>query len=121
MKKTMMHYAYIFMMIGIILPISSIHAKKSNEIPMNRFDDSTTAVAATKEPEASFLFQFNNEDIVNIINLIAAAKDINLILPQGGKAMKDIKVTFHLDDPVTVDRAWDLLGTLLDVAGYSIK
>jgi general secretion pathway protein D len=122
MKKTMMRYAYTLIIIGSLLQACiALHAKKSTEIPMSRFDDKTTVVKAQEDPKASFIFQFNNEDIVNIINLVAAAKDINIILPQSGKAMKDIKVTFHLDNPITIDRAWDLLGTLLDVAGYSIK
>src|SRR3984957_550267 len=75
---------------------------------------------ATADESACIPFQFHNEDIINIINTIAAAKDVNIVLPQGGKSM-NTKVSFSLDHPVTVDRAWDLLSTLLDVAGYAIK
>ncbi len=120
MKKIVMHFI-LFIIYCVAQSSTLLHAKKSTEIPMSKFDD--TAHQTTPEPaeEPTFIFQFHNEDIINIINQIAAERDINIVLPQGGKAIKDIKVTFHLGKPVTLDRAWDLLNTLLDVAGYSIK
>jgi len=67
----------------------------------------------------SFLFQFENKDLVDVINLIAAEKGVNIVLPQ--KPPIDAKVTFYVPEKMTIDRAWNLLYTVLDVAGYTIK
>jgi len=121
MKKTITSFIYILIIISCMHTQIFLYAKKSKDIPVSRFGTVPSKACPDTQEEPSFVFQFHNEDIVNIINKVSAAKDVNIILPQGGKALKDIKVTFHLDKPVTTERAWELLGTLLDVAGYSIK
>lgn len=63
--------------------------------------------------------RYNDEDLVNIINFLAAQKDINIVLPQGANAIKS-KVTLNMPKKVSLDEAWDLLVTILDMAGYSV-
>lgn len=60
---------------------------------------------------------FQDEDLVTVINRLAAQKGVNIILPQGPAAIK-AKVTFRLKNKLTIDEAWDILHTILDVAGY---
>lgn len=67
---------------------------------------------------ADILFSYDNEDITNIINKLAALKNLNVIFPQG-EALK-VTVTLHIDEKITITQAWDLLNTLLDVAGFFI-
>lgn len=61
----------------------------------------------------------DNEPLVDLINFLAAEKEINIILPVGANAITS-SVTLHLEDKVSIDEAWDILYTLLDIAGYSM-
>jgi type II secretion system protein D len=79
----------------------------------------TTKKRASVNKKKNFLFQFENKDLVDIINLIAAEKGINIVLPQ--KPPIDAKITFYVPEKITIDEAWNLLYTILDVAGYAIK
>jgi len=74
---------------------------------------------AKKNNKETFVFQYENEDLVNIINRIAAEKNINIVLPQGPNAI-NAKITLHIDKKLNLDKAWNLLLTILDVAGFSV-
>lgn len=65
-----------------------------------------------------FNFNYENEDIVTIINQLAALKDLNVIFPPGD--ILNVKVTLHIDKKITLSQAWDILNTLLDTAGFFI-
>jgi len=90
---------------------SNTAAPVSRNIPTNRS-------SATKK---SFLFQFENKDLVDVINLIAAEKGVNIVLPQKPPIDPTSKLTFNVEEKMTIDEAWNLLYTILDVAGYAIK
>lgn len=60
---------------------------------------------------------YDNTELSSIINQLAALKQINILLPMTG--IKE-KVTFKLDKKVSIDEAWNLLQTLLDIAEYTI-
>jgi general secretion pathway protein D len=64
-------------------------------------------------------FSYTNEKLVDIINEIAGKMNYNVILPQGATAITQ-EITFSLPEKVTAPRAWELLYTLLDIAGYSM-
>src|SRR5262245_21084478 len=64
-------------------------------------------------------FYFDNEDLIDIINFLAAEKEINVVLPMGANAI-NAKVTLHLEEKISIDEAWDILYTLLDITGYSM-
>jgi general secretion pathway protein D len=64
---------------------------------------------------------YDDENLVDIINSLAAQKNVNILLPQGANAIKE-KLTLHLEEKISLDEFWDeLLPTILDVAGLSIK
>jgi len=65
-------------------------------------------------------FSYENEELINVINYLASLKEVNVILPQGGNAIKE-KLTLHVEKKLTLDEAWDLLLTILDVADYSME
>lgn len=75
----------------------------------------STITVPEQEP-ADVNFNYENQDIINIINELAALKNLNIILPPGD--LPTVKVTLHIDKKITVTQAWNLLNTLLDVAGY---
>lgn len=61
----------------------------------------------------------NEAPIIDLINTLAAEKEINVVFPTGANAINS-SVTLHLEDKVSIDEAWDILYTILDVAGYSM-
>ncbi len=75
-------------------------------------------VSSKKSRRATINFNLNNEDLIDVINMVVAAKNVNVILPTGANAIKQ-KVTVNVGF-VTPKEAWNLLLTLLDIAGYSV-
>lgn len=71
-----------------------------------------------KNRRATINFNFNNEEFIDIINTIVAERNANIVLPTGQNAIKQ-KITINAGQ-VTAKEAWDLLLTLLDIAGYSV-
>ncbi len=67
-----------------------------------------------------FSFNYKDEELSNVILTIAAKKNINVILPMRADEKIQEKFTWYLDRQVTLDEAWDLLQTILTIAGYSV-
>lgn len=65
--------------------------------------DVSTDILTTQEEIANFNFNYENEDIINIINQLAALKDLNVILPQGD--ILNAKVTLHIEKKITLTQA----------------
>jgi general secretion pathway protein D len=83
--------------------------------------DATTADTSDEEEVADIIFNYENEDISNIINKLAALKNLNVIFPPGDVFNNPpTKVSLHIDQKLTIDQAWELLNTLLDVTGFFI-
>lgn len=75
------------------------------------------------EPILPVSFNFTNKPLIEIINLLADLKNINIILPQGVNAIKiDQTITYKPinDDNISLLEAWNLLKTFLELSGYSI-
>jgi len=75
--------------------------------------------AKNKQNQKEIEFRFKATDLIDVINKVAEAKGVNVIFPMGESAIKE-KVTIDIEEKVTVEQAWDLLQTILDVAGYSM-
>lgn len=73
---------------------------------------------SSKKKKQLIRFNFENEDLVNIINMIAAKRKENIILPQGVNAIKN-KLTFKLPYKITLDEAEQYVNTFLELAGYT--
>jgi general secretion pathway protein D len=71
-----------------------------------------------EQNDATLLFSFDNEDLTNIINTFANIKGVNIIFPQADPI--NTKITLHIDKRLTINECWDLLGTVLDVAGFTM-
>lgn len=104
-KKIKSFFSFITLSICFLSPI---HGQE----PLNNGAENTT-------PEvADIVFRYENESLDTIINQLAEAKNINIILPQGEIAT--IKVTLHIEQKLTLLQAWDVINSLLDVAGFSM-
>ncbi len=77
-------------------------------------------VTQAKDSAQMISFHYDNEDLVNVINYVASKKGINLLLPTKADDKITGKLSWHLDKKVTIEEGWNLLGTILDIAGYSI-
>lgn len=72
-----------------------------------------------KNAQKTISFTYDNEDLIDIIYSIAAQKGVNVILPQGANAITS-KVTLNIEEKLTLDEAWSLLFTIMDLAGYTL-
>ena len=75
--------------------------------------------APKKRPKGTIDFIFDKEELVDIINMLAEKKNVNVVLPTGATAINST-VTLAINRKLTLDEAWNLLYTLLDIAGYSM-
>lgn len=64
------------------------------------------------------VFSYDNTDIIDIINSLASLKNLNVILPPAD--ILNVKVSIHFDEKMTLSQAWNILNTLLDIAGFFI-
>ncbi len=62
-------------------------------------------------------FNFTDEQLVDVINYLAAQKQVNVTLP--AEPIKE-KVTITFGQKISLTHAWDLLYTILDIAGYTM-
>ena len=98
----------------VIKAVSAIDNNQNTEQ-----DISINSLKESIQPEKTIILDYDNQDLVSIINALAAKKGINIVLPQGPNAI-NVKVTLHMDKKLSINEAWDQLYTILDVAGYSI-
>jgi len=64
-------------------------------------------------------FNFENEDLVKIINMLASKKGMNIILPQGADAINQ-KVTFKQSKKIPLSQAMSYLSYFLTLSGYAM-
>lgn len=101
---------YLLMSLSVSLFASFIIAKEKT---------SKTVIVPTQKTE-QIAFQYDNEELVNVVNYIASKKGINLLLPTRTDEKLTGKLTWHLDKKISIDQAWQLLQTILRIAGYAI-
>jgi len=63
-------------------------------------------------------FSYLNEDLVNILYSLSEHSKQTLLLPQGTNAI-NVKVTYDAGRQISYEEAWNLVVSLLDVAGYA--
>ncbi len=85
--------------------------EQKNDIPL--------AFPTNKNKKKKIFFQYENEDLVNVINFIASQMGINIMLPQGADAI-NAQLTLSLPKKIPLWEGWQLLHTVLDAAGYMI-
>lgn len=107
--------------------VTSTPEKQSSKAPQNKATTSTKPVddknkekspkdLADKDRKDIFL-NFENSSLANVVNYMAELRGVNL-LPD--KTLSDIKVSLTIREALTVDGAWNIFMTLLEVSGFSI-
>lgn len=86
-----------------------------------RTGQQTELLPTEENPEQELLvsFSYNHVNLTTIINQLAEYRGYNVILPQAPNAI-NATITFALEEPVSVEKAWETLVTILDVAGYVV-
>ncbi len=107
----------------------------SSEQPINQpippaKEEALAAQAPAKQPKKQrppqVPFSFDKKSLVDIIDLLAEKKDINIILPQAPAELEAIRrqvITFHPQGRSTVSlhEAWSLLTTFLELSGFGLS
>lgn len=73
---------------------------------------------AKNEQDANIFLNFENASLTSVLDYLAEQKKIN-VLPD--KSLSDHKVTLSTRMPLTLDRAWNILLTLLDLSKFTIN
>lgn len=65
------------------------------------------------------LLRYRNEPLVDIGNYLAQEQGINILFPSAPDAITQT-ATIELENSISLEQAWDIFYTLLDVSGYSL-
>jgi len=65
-------------------------------------------------------FNFNEEKLVDIVNRLAAYKQINILLPTNQQKLTETTVTFRVAHKIKLYDAWEMTVSMLDIAGFSV-
>jgi general secretion pathway protein D len=120
-----MNKKFLFLLfLTLSLPIFGQQNDESlNEIPKteNLKDFQTTEKnledKSNNEEQKEIYLNFENAELSNFINYIAEIKKINLI-PH--KTLEGVKVSLTIREPLTVEGAWNVFLTVLEMSGFSI-
>lgn len=64
-------------------------------------------------------FDYTNESLINIINRLAASQNINVLYPSDLSKI-DIAVSLNIEEKITLQEAWKLINTFLEIVGFSL-
>jgi len=75
------------------------------------------ATPEEKLEEKNIYLNFENTDLINFIDYIAEVKKLNII---PDKTLEGSKISLTIREPLSVDGAWNIFLTVLEMAGFSI-
>lgn len=85
-------------------------------------------ISVSEDEEDSIELNFENADLQNFVKQIEDIFEVTFIsddalnpLPQGKKAIKNNKISFKTNQPLSKKEAWNLFVTFLDIAGFAIN
>lgn len=125
------------------LPAKKVATKSKAPFELQEMDDpeevpATNNVSAASnnssvpetaiEPEEEHIeFQFENTDLKNVIDQISQLFNVSFItddvinpIGPGGKSVKEYKLSFRTNKPLSPKAAWNLFTSFLDIAGFAL-
>lgn len=85
-------------------------------------------ITINEDEEDSIELNFENADLQNFVKQIEDIFEVTFItddalspLPQGKKAIKNNKISFRTNQPLSKKEAWNLFVTFLDIAGFALN
>jgi len=106
-------------LLGILIHFLCAHCLASPAIHRALADAIQETETPKKHSKGTIDFIFDKEELVDIINMLAEKKGVNVVLPTGTNTISST-VTLAINRRLTLNEAWNLLYTLLDIAGYSM-
>ncbi len=112
---------FVLLLLGLIMPCSIQIDAATQDLSLlaQKITLNGNAVKRTRGGKKTVSLSYEDEDLVNIINYLSALRNVNVVLPIGANAI-NVKVTLDIKDKLSITEAWDILITLLDLAGYSL-
>lgn len=92
-----------------VLPAATLAPRQSEEIKND--------VEATNTAPKDIYLNFENTELSNFIDYMAELKKINVIPEKG---LEGSKISLTIREPLTIDGAWNIFLTVLEMAGFSI-
>ena len=92
---------------------------QNNQVTEIKKREKQEVSSANMQPEAerNIYLNFENAELANFINYISEIKNINLI---PDKSLEGVKISLTIREPLTIDRAWNVFLTVLEMANFSI-
>ncbi len=90
-------------------------AKQSSLDKETPYKKVPTPLAPTKGQK--MWFKFKDEPLIDVVQYVASAMNINIVLPQGQDVLTT-KITYQFPDKISVDQAYEKVLSLLKIAGY---
>ena len=118
--NTMRNFVRLFT-VGVICLSLGLNAelKQESNIDINNKQASQKEPVGIPSNKKNFSFKFIDESLVDVINIVAEFKGVNVLLPTMADAISS-KVTVAIEEKMNADEAWQFLIQVLDIAGYSI-
>jgi general secretion pathway protein D len=114
-----MNYRILFFTLFIgYIPANIINCKVETDAQIKNVLEKKLNTRSKKKNTKKIHFFYTDAALVDVINELAAEKNVNIMLPQASDITQ--KITYHYPDLITVDEAWNLLIKLLDAIGYTI-
>ncbi len=101
----------------LIAAMANVENSATQNVPLDRRSDKQIKKSSLKKK--NFSFKFTDENLIDVINIVAEKKGANVLLPTGASAI-NAKVTIAIEEKMSIDKAWKFLIQVLDIAGYSV-
>jgi general secretion pathway protein D len=122
-------YAFLLLLLFSIAPLSSI-ASSSHEQPIqketeqnktkNNIEKTKQKGSSKKEPaagKADIYLNFKDVSLSSVVNYLADQKGINIV---PNKELDSKKVSLSTREPLTLEKAWNILLTLLEMNNFTL-
>ncbi len=114
-----MNYRYLLFILSINGILVAVQDNDIKNVLTTKLD---TKVENTlvKKIKNTFHFDYSDTLLTDVLDEWAVVQNKNILFPQGAQAIKT-KITYKLDEPLTLHQVEDLLVKILDMVGYTIK
>ncbi len=109
-----------------VLPITTEEVSNNSSTPSVHTPGSK-AIKSIAEPEKQIkqkelyvAFEYKDTPLATIISDLASKKGINLIIPLQGPDALITQVNYKIEHKIHIEEAWNIIITLLNLAGYSL-
>lgn len=97
--------------------VGSVVFEKNSQVQSNAQQESLANNIGSTAPKKDIYLNFENTELLNFVNYMAELKQINLLPDKG---LEGSKVSLTIRDPLSLEGAWKIFMTVLEMAGFSL-